>query len=217
MLRLSRDRLFQLCLYEAQPRGLPLRMLYRSSPTRKILGKNLSYKPWQDLAVRQEWVGEARVSLATAIVQVPTVTCVNGLIFPGVSFEQRHLTVEVGHRKLYINSGHCFPSILAANNLANSVTPDPSLDISEACSASWTAVWQIDTQKHGSFFNLSATICLKNRFAIRHSNSWCMNFCHFHVCLHVVSEGKHGVFRFLRLSISNIGVFNVCEEGFFLS
>lgn len=44
-----------------------------------------------------------------------------------------------------------------------------------------------------------------------------MNFCPFHVCLHVVSEGKHGIFRFLRLSISNIGVFNVSEEGFFLS
>lgn len=130
MLGLSGDHLFQLCLYEAQPRGLPLRILYTSSPTSKILGENLSHGPWQDLAVRQEWAGEARVSLATATVQVPTVTCVNGLILTGVSLEQRHLTVEVGHRKLYISSGPCFPSILAANNLANSVAPNTFLDVS---------------------------------------------------------------------------------------
>lgn len=46
--------LFQLCLYEAQPSRLPLKMPNRSSPTRKIPGENLGYGPWWELAKRQE-------------------------------------------------------------------------------------------------------------------------------------------------------------------
>lgn len=110
---------------------------------------------------------EARVGT----VQVPTVTGIDSLNFPGLNFEYRHLKVEVRHRKLSINPGHWLPSILAANSLANSVTPDPSLGSVPACSASRTAAGQTATPNHGSFLNLFATCLFENQNFHRTWNS----------------------------------------------
>lgn len=63
--------------------------------------------------------------MAAATVQVLTVSGIDGLSFPGVRFENRHLTVEVGHKKLSTDSDNWFPSILAANDLANGMTQIP--------------------------------------------------------------------------------------------
>lgn len=157
---------FQLSLCEAQPSGPLLRMPNISDPTRKILGENSGYGPWEDSAMRQEWL-----SLASEQ-QGPTATGFDSVSFPGVSFDHKHLTVEVEHRKLSVNSGHWFLPIPAANNLANSVTPGPSMGIVRDCSASQTAAGQAAAQKHGSFLNQFASICLKITVSIRHMSSY---------------------------------------------
>lgn len=129
--------------------------------------------------MRQEWL-----SLASEQ-QGPTATGFDSVSFPGVSFDHKHLTVEVEHRKLSINSGHWFLPIPAANNLANSVTPGPSMGIVRDCSASQTAAGQAAAQKHGSFLNQFASICLKISFhqayviiLIQKVNMILWDFCH---------------------------------------
>lgn len=100
--------------------------------------------------------------------QVPIATGIDGVSFLALSFEHRHLTAEVRHRKLPLNYGQWFPSILAANDLANSVTPDPSLAISVSLLSITDCIWTNSPEKHGSFFNLFATICLKTTISITH-------------------------------------------------
>ena len=147
------------------------------------------------------------------MLQVPTATGIDGVSFPGPSFEHRHLTVEVRHGKLSTNSGHWFPSVLAANNLANSVTPDSFLGVNPSLLSIKDCGW---TNSHSKAWILFLTYSLLSVWKPQFPSH--MKFCHLHICLHIDSEGQHHILRFLWQRPSQTSVYLILVKGisFFL-
>lgn len=156
----------------------------------------------------QLWSKSELLNLSTATVQMPTVTGVNSLGFPGMSFEHKHLTAEVRHRELPL-----IPSISSCSKQCGQQCDPQVLPWRSvwACSASRTTAGKTATQKHGTFLNLSATIFLKNRISLT-----CEILSRPHLCSYWFGRNIW-CFEILEVnSISSLSEFHFNEADFFL-